>query len=103
MKMTRKELLAIPKRKWEEEIEAKEVWIIPSGRKHDSGYACMDFVAKDLSGNLIGFGGICDILDFNGRNFQMDCEYPSRILHIWNKHPFIISAPDISSIYLIEK
>lgn len=41
----REELLSIPKRKWDEEIHGVDVvYIIPSRRKHDSGYACMDFV-----------------------------------------------------------
>lgn len=47
MKYNRKELLAVPKRKWNEVLtDVTGVYVIPSGRKHDSGYACMDFVAE---------------------------------------------------------
>lgn len=44
-KITRKELLSVPCREWDKVIkDACSVYIIPSGRKHDSGYACMDMV-----------------------------------------------------------
>ena len=47
MKYTRKELLAIPKRNWNEMLcDVSGVYVMPSGRKHDSGWACMDFVAE---------------------------------------------------------
>ena len=99
--MNRKELLAVPKRKWDEELVAKYVYVIPSGRKHESGYATMDFVAITEDGEKVGFGGCCDDVTLKGNGFRMDCLYPSRIIRIWNREPFIVSV-GISSINFIE-
>lgn len=99
--MNRKELLAVPKRKWDEELMAKYVYVIPSGRKHESGYAQMDFVAITVDGKKVGFGGVCNSVEFQGNWFRMDCLHPSRIIRIWNRKPFIVSV-GISSIDFIE-
>lgn len=104
MKYTRAELLAQPKREWDKALTGVAgVYVIPSGRKHDSGWACMDFVAefKDRRTHLMRFGGCCDDVRFKGAHFRMDCEYPSRIIHIWNPYPFTISH-NLSSIDFIE-
>ena len=100
MKYNRKELLAVPKRKWNEVLtDVTGVYVIPSGRKHDSGYACMDFVAEfgDTTKPLVRFGGGCDDVCLEGAHFRVDCVHPSRILHIWNMRNFSISS-DVSSI-----
>lgn len=102
--MNRKELLSIPKRKWDEELkDVSGVYVIPSRRKHESGWACMDFVAefKEENKPCVGFGGGCDDVAFFGSNFRMDCDYPSGIIHIWNWHGFTVSH-GISSINFIE-
>lgn len=59
LSMTRKELLAVPKRKYGETLTSvRGVWVIPSRRKHESGWATMDLVAETPEG-LVGFGE-CD-------------------------------------------
>ncbi len=101
----REDLLAVPKRKWDEELTGVGcVWIIPSERKHDSEYSCMDFVAEiKASGKLIRFGGGCDDLRLEGSHFRMDCEYPSRILRVWNDRYSFSVSHDLSSISLREE
>lgn len=105
-KMTRKELLSVSKRNWNENIyNAGCVYIIPSGRKHDSGYTCMDMVAA-IRGEegMIGFGECCDDIQLVGDGFRIDCEYPSRIIRIWNcrgNGTFSISH-DSSSIQFVQ-
>jgi hypothetical protein len=104
MKYTRKELLSIPKRNWNEMLfDVSGVYVIPSARKHDSGWACMDFVAefKDREKPMVRFGGGCDDVAFEGSHFRMDCIHPSRIIHIWNNRGFSISDY-LSSIWFIE-
>lgn len=104
MKYTRKELLSIPKRKWNETLaDVVGVYVIPSGKKHDSGFACMDFVAEfeDIAKPLVRFGGGCDDIGLEGTYFRVDCVYPSRILHIWNTKGFSVSS-DLSTIYFRE-
>lgn len=101
--MTRKELKTIPRRKWNEELEGvKGVWVFPSGRKHDSGWACMDFIATFKDRDPVRFGGGCDVVLFDGNHFRMDCEYPSRVIRIFNIcNTFSVSA-DLSTIYFKE-
>lgn len=97
--MNRKELLSIPKRKWDEELKGVEVvYVIPSRRKHDSGWACMDFVAEFKDNKpLVRFGGGCDSVSFIGEDFMMDCTYPHGIIRIWRWGTFSITH-DLSSI-----
>lgn len=103
----REELLSVPKRKWDDVIHGVDaVYIIPSRRKHDSGYACMDFVAS-FNGNkgkpMVRFGGGCDDVRLKGSHFRMDCEYPSRIIRIWNDSRSFYITHDISSIDFVEE
>lgn len=100
LKYSRNYLLQVPKRKWNSPLKARGVYVIPSGRKHDSGWCCMDFVAETEDG-LVGFGGGCDDVSFKGEHFRMDCTFPSRIIHIWNRRGFTITT-DLSSIDFIE-
>lgn len=99
MKMTKKDFLAIPCRKWDEELTGVEgVYVLPSRRKHDSGWACMDFVAEFADGRpMIRFGGGCDDVRFYGKGFRMDCTYPHGIIRIHARGTFTISS-DLSSI-----
>ena len=101
--MTRKELLAVPKREWSEVLtNVSGVYVIPSSRKHESGWACMDFVAEfNDKRPMVRFGGGCDSVIFEGKGFQMDCTHPNRIIHIWSFYPFTVSA-DLSTIYFRE-
>ena len=101
--MTRKELLATPKREWDKVLHGvTEVWVIPNRKKHESGWECMDFVAafEDKDEKPVRFGGYCDDVRFKSKYFHMDCVYPSGIIHIWNRYPFSITA-DCSSIDFI--
>lgn len=104
MEVTRKALLSIPTRKWDETLsDVSDVYVIPSGRKHESGWACMDFVAtfKGRERPMVRFGGRCDDVSFYGSHFRMDCLHPQRIIHIWNTYPFSITS-DLSSINFVE-
>ena len=101
--ITRKNLLQIPKRKWNEVLHnVNAVYIIPSRRKHDSGYACMEFVAVFKGGReMIRFGGGCDSVSLEGQHFNMECMYPSGIISIWNDRGFSVSD-DVSTIWFRE-
>ena len=97
--MNKKELLSIPKRKWYETLSGVSgVYVIPSRRKHDSGWACMDFVAEFSNDRpMVRFGGGCDVVNFVGEDFRMDCTYPHGIIHSFRCGRFSITH-DISSI-----
>lgn len=99
--MTRKELLAAPKRDPNKKIVATGVYVIPTNKKHDSGYRCMSFVAETEDG-LIQFGGCCDDVSFEGEHFSMDCDFKTKLLHVWNRNKFEVIGVDFSSIRFIE-
>lgn len=102
--MKRKDLLAIPKRNKEEVLRGVSgVYVIPSRRKHESGWACMDFVAYYADGSMIGFGGGCDVLAFKGGYFRMDCDPESSCLHIWISHGTFSVSKDLSTIDFVEE
>lgn len=105
MNITKQQLLSVPKRKADEPIfNVLGVYVLPNSKKHDSGYACMDFVAEfppDSNKPMIRFGGGCDSVWLEGSHFMMDCIYPSKIVRIWNRHGFSISN-DGSDIRFIE-
>lgn len=104
--MNRKELLQAEQKKVGEDLKrVVGVWVLPSGRKHDSGWAKMDLVAEVSHGNetkRVRFGGYCDDIVFEGSHFRMDCDYPSRIIHVWNPRKFSVSG-DGSSVYFTEE
>lgn len=105
MKMTKKDFLAIPHRPWDERLTGvRGAYVIPSRRKHESGWACMDFVAEFEDDNkpMVRFGGGCDDVTFIGTHFSMDCTYPKGVIHIWNRRGFTISS-DLSSIHFVEE
>lgn len=63
------------------------VYVIPSGRKHESGWAQMNLVATFYDGREpVLCSTFSDDISFYGTGFRMDCDYPSRIIHIWNSH-----------------
>lgn len=103
--MTRKELLATPKREWHEILHGVTgVWVVPNRRKHESGWECMDFIAtfEDSKKEPVRFGGECDKVDLKGDIFKIDCDYPSGVLHIWSRYPFTITE-DLSTIRFIDE
>lgn len=101
--MNREQLLQCPKREWDKHIEhAIGVYVIPTRKKHDSGYAIMEFVAETDSGEKIRFGGCCDDVSFEGEHFRMDCDFESKLIHIWNRYKFTITD-DVSSISFVEE
>lgn len=103
----REELLSVPERKWNDELQGVDaVYIIPNGKKHDSGYACMDFVASfnwNKGKPMVRFGGECDDVRLKGNHFRIDCEYPSRIIRIWNDRTTFFISHNISSIDFVEE
>lgn len=104
--MTKKELLAVPYRKWDEPLTGvRGVYVIPNRHKHESGWGCMSFVAEFKDDRpMVQFGGICDDVSFAGTHFRMDCTYPHNIIHIWCAYDRTFSvSPDVSSIYFTEE
>jgi len=66
--MTRKQFEALPGlTRWDEIIEFHSLVILPTKRKHDSGYRCMDFVAVNKDGEPIcRLSGGSDVMNIDG-------------------------------------
>ena len=101
---TRKELLDIPFREWNDVLHnVSDVWIIPTGKKHDSGWGNMRFVATFYRKTRldpierIAFGMNCDSISLYGDRVGIDCDAKSRLVHVFCHKPFSISE-DFSSI-----
>lgn len=102
----RQELLNVPRKKTLEPLHnVGALYIIPSRRKHDSGYACMDLVAcrmdksRRITNDKIRLGGGCDAIELRGDGFRIDCIHPSGIIRIFSFSPFCIPY-DLSSVSL---
>lgn len=91
--MTRKEILSVPQRKWDEDIGYfNTLIIVPTRRMHDSGYRCMDFVACKDGQPIRRLSGCSDVVHLGGiggynRNYLKDgfTGIPQTIVPIgWN-------------------
>ena len=90
-----------------------ELLIIPRGTKHDSGYSRIAIVALDNERKPLGIVGEPDDIHWKVEHhvhpliadFQMDCSYPSGILHVWgNRISFKVGFPSSSQeIAIVER
>ena len=99
---SRKELMKVPLKVTLDPLTGVSgIYVIPTGKKHDSGWACMYLVAEFTDERpMVRFAGSCDDLSFDGSKFRMDCVFPSRILHIWNSYGTFSVIGNLSSITL---
>lgn len=65
--MKRKDFESLPHRKWDEDIgEFDTLIILPTRRRHDSSYRCMDFVAVREGKPLCLLSGCSDVVHIEG-------------------------------------
>lgn len=93
-------MLESPHRKWDNQVKTNGIYVIPNGKKHDSGFSCMDIFIEVGEQYMRGGGG-CDDIQLSGSHFRIDCAYPERVIHIWNPYGFTVE-PDLSTITLRE-
>lgn len=64
---TRKEFEALPRADWKNEIgEVDSLIILPTRRKHDSGYRCMEFATIQKGKPTYIVGGCSDVIHLAG-------------------------------------
>lgn len=106
---TRKDFQALPWRdSYDTEIECDSLVIMPTRRKHDSGYLCMDFIAARKCIPICRCSGCSDILHIEGiggygkwrgsipdlvkpQTWAIDCLPKSGLLHIFCRETILIS------------
>ena len=95
-KITRKILLALPSRKWDQVSEYDHLYIVPARKKHDSGYMLIAIIGETEEGAEIAAycADICWTMPKEhpygymtlGRLrmiLRTDCLYPAGILRLW--------------------
>ena len=86
MDVTLKGLRKLPVKKWDEVKEYEGLYVIPSGEKHDSGWALMHIIG--INGDDLEIAASCDDICWDvtqGRDYGLrnDMKFPSGILHYW--------------------
>ena len=116
--MTRKDFAALPERKWNEVLDGIDsIVLIPSKKKHDSGYACFGYVA--VKGDKAWRCGGGDIIHIDGiggygkdwltassgvpsmvsvKAWNIDCLVKSGYLRLWSSNGKLSCEPDLSSM-----
>lgn len=108
MKLKVKELRKLPFRKWDEVKDYNELFVIASGRKHDSGWALMYIIGRN--GDDMEIAAACDDICWDVSlastyGLRTDMTYPSGILRYWsNSFKFRVGASLSSTdVVLIKK
>jgi len=102
--MTRKQFESLPNREWDEDIGLFNSFVIlPTRRKHCSGYGIMDFVACRGMKPVCRLSGCTDDLNLiKGNRWNMDMLFKSKLLHIWCRNKMkcdeALSSMDIEQI-----
>ena len=85
----RRDLLALPHRAWNETKRYDLIYIVPTGRKHDSGWMVIaivgcNFEDKQIVGEIAAY---CDDVTWSfpleHPSLRTDCEYPAGIMRFW--------------------
>jgi hypothetical protein len=109
--MTREDFGKLPHRKWDETITCESIVILPTRRKHDSGYRCLDFVAVVKNEAVCLLSGVSDVIHIDGiggygyefpslvppSGWSIYCLPKSGLLRIWPMSQKIICGVALSS------
>lgn len=105
VKASRTGLLGIKReKKWEDEVTYKDIFVVPSRKKHDSGWSVMVVVGV-LPDGTYEQAAWCDDICWNVQttrkehSMRCDCSYPGGILHFWGaqfKVGHSLSSTDIT-------
>ena len=96
--MKRKELLKLPVRDWDKITTYNAILVVPSGKKHDSGYMWMCIIGVDEKQNPVEIAACCDdiqwiIPEATEHDFRNDMYFPSGIIQFHSyKYNFKVKA-----------
>jgi hypothetical protein len=101
--LKKRDLLALPQRKWDESKEYDSILVINSGKKHDSGWALMVIIGC-VKSEPVEIAAWCDDICWNFQekpssyDFRNDMVFPCGAIHFWsNKYKYHIGA-SLSSV-----
>ena len=108
--MTLKELRSLPFRNWNETKLYKSIIVIPSGKKHESGWALMYIIGVNEEQIPFEIAAYCDDICWKmptpiEYEFRNDMFYPSGAMHFWSRKYYFEVGSSLSStgISLIQK
>lgn len=93
-----KELRSLPIRAWDKTTTYRSLLVIPTGKKHESGYAIMAIIGVDEKGVPIEIAADCDdicwkIYEATSYDFRTDMLYPQNAIHFWSaKYDFRVGS-----------
>lgn len=114
MTYNRKELLALPQRPWDKEATYRSIALVPSGKKHASGYALIAIVGFSDDEKPCEIAAYCDDVSYSLAEYYVtnplgllrtDMLYPSGITHVWARHFRFKVGASLSSteVHLVPK
>jgi hypothetical protein len=114
MNYSRKKLLALPQRCWDTEATYNSIALVPTGKKHGSGYALIAIVGFDEHEKHCEIAAYCDDVSYSlsedyvtnpSRLPRTDMLFPSGITHVWARHFRFKVGSSLSSteIYLVSQ
>lgn len=91
IKMSRKDFLALPRRKWDEVKEYTDIYIVPDYDLHESGFRLMAIVGQNKE-EPMEIAAYCDAIQWinktNGGEYDWlhsDMLPQTNILHFWSR------------------
>lgn len=105
-----KDLRKLPKRDWDKPFEYDSILIVPSGKKHKSGYALI-YIVGVMVHTPIEIAAECDDIcwiipnDIRPQQVRTEMMYPSGIVHFWSDYYRYKVGNSLSStnVYLVKK
>lgn len=110
--LNRKSIKKLPTRSWDTQTEYKDIFLVPSGLIHDSGYMTIAIVGRKENGNFEVAAYPDDVCwnfmklfqDYDVTGMRTDCYYPNGVLHFWgNKIKFIVERAYSSTTIRVEQ
>lgn len=102
--MTRKQLLALPRRKWNKTSTYDSVYIVPTYDTHkDSGYRLMAIVGALKKKGPVEIAAICDVIDWERTDdsahasVKNEMDTSTNILHVWSNTCKFRVGPSLST------
>ena len=96
LRQSRKELLKLPSRPWNEESIFDTLLLWPSPSKHESGWGCMTLIGCNDFVPLQLITKNADDFSLEG-DHRMDCVWENKTLHLWrNNYRFFVSRSSSS-------
>lgn len=90
------DLKKLPVRDWDKDTQYQGLYVINSGKKHDSGYALIYIIG--INGEEMEIAAMCDdivwdVSQCQKYDFRTDMLFPSGIIHYWsNNFNFLVGA-----------